>query len=219
MARDHLASVFDRHPRAATALAATVAATVAGVLGGPIAGVVAIVYTATAGSIVRSRRRAAGRARASDRALDAVARCAAELRVGADPATTLAQSRAEVAGAHHATDEATRLFGRMAAAYQVAETTGAPLADLLDRLEADARTTTRLRRAAMAQASGAQATGWLLAALPGAGIALGYGIGVDPLHVLLHTRLGAVFTVLALGLQVAGLGWTARLSAAILGAA
>jgi tight adherence protein B len=51
-----------------------------------------------------------------------------------------------------------------------------------------------------------------LAGLPIAGIALGYGVGADPLHELLHTRIGAICAGLALALQVAGLGWADRLA-------
>ena len=67
--------------------------------------------------------------------------------------------------------------------------------------------------AAAAQAAGARATAWLLAALPLGGIALGYGIGVDPLGVLLHTPIGAGCAVGATALQVTGLLWAERLSA------
>jgi tight adherence protein B len=107
------------------------------------------------------------------------------------------------------------LAGRIEAARRVAEDTGAPLADLLDRLEADASTAIRARASAAAQASGAQATAWLLAALPAAGIALGTGVGADPLHVLLHTPLGALCATAAIVLQIAGLAWVHRLAASI----
>ncbi len=89
---------------------------------------------------------------------------------------------------------------------------GAPLADLVERIEADARSTDRGLAAATAQASGARATAWLLAALPLGGIGLGYGIGVDPLQVLLHTPVGGACAVAAVGLQVIGLLWAERLS-------
>ena len=53
----------------------------------------------------------------------------------------------------------------------------------------------------------------LLAALPLGGIALGYGIGADPLQVLLHTTLGAACAIGAVILQCAGLLWCDRLVA------
>ncbi|WP_327023196.1 hypothetical protein [Micromonospora sp. NBC_01739] len=97
------------------------------------------------------------------------------------------------------------------AAVRLAERTGAPLADLIERIEADARSTDRGMAAAAAQAAGARATAWLLAALPLGGIGLGYGIGVDPLEVLLHTPIGAGCAAAAIALQVIGLLWADRL--------
>lgn len=104
--------------------------------------------------------------------------------------------------------------GRLAqAAVRLADRTGAPLAELVERIEADARSTDRGLAAAAAQAAGARATAWLLAALPLGGIGLGYGIGVDPLDVLLHTPIGGGCAIVAVALQVVGLLWADRLGA------
>ena len=97
------------------------------------------------------------------------------------------------------------------AAVALAERTGAPLADLIDRIETDARSGDRARAAAIAQAAGVRATALLLAALPIGGLALGYAIGADPLAVLLHTPLGAACALCAVALQVLGLIWSQRL--------
>jgi hypothetical protein len=105
-----------------------------------------------------------------------------------------------------------RLAELTAAVWRLAEQTGAPAADLVERIEADARASDRSRATAAAQAAGAQATALLLAALPIGGIALGYGIGVDPLQVLLHTPLGAACAIGATLLQCGGLLWADRLS-------
>ncbi|MEU1889491.1 hypothetical protein ABZ491_28920 [Micromonospora rifamycinica] len=96
-------------------------------------------------------------------------------------------------------------------AVRLADRTGAPLAELLERVEADARAFDRGLAGAAAQAAGANATALLLAGLPLGGIALGYGIGVDPLAVLLHTPVGAGCALAAMGLQVGGLLWAERL--------
>lgn len=96
-------------------------------------------------------------------------------------------------------------------AVRLADRTGAPLAELLERVEADARAFDRGMAAAAAQAAGANATALLLAALPLGGVALGYGIGVDPLAVLLHTPVGAGCSLVAMGLQTGGLLWAERL--------
>lgn len=105
-------------------------------------------------------------------------------------------------------------LGRLAqAAIRLADRTGAPLADLLERVEADARATDRGLAGAAAQAAGARATALLLAALPLGGIGLGYGVGVDPVEVLLHTPVGGGCAIAAAVLQSAGLLWTERLGA------
>ena len=77
---------------------------------------------------------------------------------------------------------------------------------------ADLRGLDRVRLTAAAHAAGTRATAGLLAVLPLAGIGVGYGMGADPLHVLLHTPVGAGCLLAALLLQLAGLGWTARLT-------
>jgi tight adherence protein B len=141
---------------------------------------------------------AAGRVRVST--LDAVAALAADLRAGIPRETALTGARDGLG-----TAEAARL---VAVTAEVGERLGAPLADLLDRIEADLRAAERRRAEVAAQTAGARATTWLLAGLPVAGLALGYTIGGDPLDVLLHTPLGAVCAVAALALQAGGLGWT-----------
>ncbi len=138
-------------------------------------------------------------ARSRVRTLDALYCLAADLRAGA-PASAVA-----------AMEGGGRLAWLASALRKAADQTGAPLADLLERAAADARATDRIRALAAAQAAGAQATAWLLAALPAGGIALGYAIGADPLRVLLHTPIGAGCAVGAIALQVAGLEWADRL--------
>ena len=105
-----------------------------------------------------------------------------------------------------------RIAELASAVWRLAERTGAPAADLVERIEADARGADRAKASAAAQAAGAQATALLLAALPLGGVALGYGIGVDPLRVLLHTPLGAACAAGAAFLQCAGLLWADRLA-------
>jgi tight adherence protein B len=124
---------------------------------------------------------------------------AADLRAGA---------RRDVRGEWTAVPEVAQ---RVSAAVALADETGAPLADVLDRLEADLRAGARARTAALAQAAGAKASAVLLAVLPVAGLAIGFAIGADPLAVLLRTPLGAACLVGAVLLQLAGLGWSAWL--------
>jgi tight adherence protein B len=207
---------------------AAVAAVLTGVpalaAGGPVAALVAAAYTAL---VVRGlRRHARTRQHSAQRvsAVDALGALAADLRAGLPPAAIRPPSTPAPIDGPDAVDEtppapavwqapeARRLAALAGAAVRLAEGTGAPLADLVERIEADARATDRAVAAAAAQAAGARATAWLLAALPLGGIALGYGIGVDPLHVLLRTRVGAGCAVAAVVLQVGGLAWADRLA-------
>ena len=209
-----LAKLIWRRPRlAATVIVGTAAATAAA-FGGPVAAVIAATYVATGAVVVAARRRTATDAKAFAKALAAVGAVAADLRAGGDPQTSLA--RVQPVLRHPAASSMSR---RVDAALRVADDTGAPLAELLDRLETDGRTLARARASATAQASGAQATAWLLAALPAAGIALGTGVGADPVHVLLRTPLGAACAGGAMSFQIVGLVWTQRLANSIKDAA
>lgn len=164
-----------------------------------MAGLATAAYCGVAARMVHRWRAEQRAARVRVRTLDALYCLAADLRAGAPTSAATA-----VAGSG-------RLAWLAGALRRVADQTGAPLADLLERAAADARSSDRIRAVAAAQAAGAQATAWLLAALPAAGIALGYAIGADPLRVLLHTPIGAGCAVGAIALQVAGLEWADRL--------
>ncbi|MFI7215663.1 type II secretion system F family protein [Micromonospora maritima] len=169
-------------------------------LGGPVAGLVLAAYgTLGARAVLRRRtRRAADLVHRRD--LDRLGAAAADLRAGLP-----------VDGVF---DDGPGRTARLArAAARLADRTGAPLAELLERVEADARAADRGLASAAAQAAGARATAWLLAALPLGGIGLGYAIGVDPVAVLLHTPVGGGSAVAAVVLQVGGLLWAERLGA------
>lgn len=199
-------ALADGSPRRAVGVAVLTGAVLGTILGGPVAGLVLAVYGALgARAAVRraARRRAVG---ARSRSLDHLNALAADLRAGlaVGPLVALRDSGT--------VDVDPRLAELTAAVWRLAEQTGAPAADLVERIEADARASDRSRATATAQAAGAQATALLLAALPLGGIALGYGIGVDPLEVLLGTPLGGACAVGAVLLQAGGLLWADRLS-------
>jgi tight adherence protein B len=177
------------------------------ITGGPVAGLATGAYCGVAIRILRRRRAEQLTNRHRVRALDALYSLAADLRAGM-PASSTAAMPATVASI---VEGGGRLVHLVEALRRVADQTGAPLADLLERVAADARATDRISAVAAAQAAGAQATAWLLAALPAGGIALGYAIGADPLRVLLRTPIGAGCTAGAITLQVAGLAWADRL--------
>ncbi|MDG4836282.1 hypothetical protein O7631_07115 [Micromonospora sp. WMMD967] len=177
---------------------------VGAVVGGPVAAVALASYgTLAVRAVLRWRtRRSIEQIRR--RGLDQLCGLAADLRAGLPIPHAL-----DVVAA----DGPDRLRQLTSAAVRLADRTGAPLAELVERIEADARATDRGLAAAAAQAAGARATAWLLAALPVGGIGLGYGIGVDPVAVLLHSTVGGACAVLAVALQVVGLLWAERLSA------
>ncbi|WP_309140886.1 hypothetical protein [Micromonospora sp. M51] len=179
---------------------------VGAVVGGPVAAVAMAGYgTLAVRAVLRWRlNRSAERTRR--RGLDQLCGLAADLRAGLPIARALDVATVE-------RDGAGRLRQLTSAAVRLADRTGAPLAELVERIEADARATDRGLAAAAAQAAGARATAWLLAALPVGGIGLGYGIGVDPMAVLLHSTVGGACAVAAVALQAVGLLWAERLGA------
>ncbi|BCB81090.1 hypothetical protein GCM10022251_66890 [Phytohabitans flavus] len=209
--RERVAALSSRR---AMVLAVVLAALAGTLLAGPVAGLVAGGYGAIAVRTVLRRRSSRAAAAMRTRSLDALCGLAADLRAGLS-----ATSAAPTAGTAHpqagpATIEDRRMAQLTDAAWRLAERTGAPIADLVERIEADARAMDRASASAAAQAAGARATAWLLAALPLGGIALGYSIGVDPLAVLLRTPVGAACAVGAVTLQVAGLVWADRIASA-----
>ncbi|HLT11006.1 MAG TPA: hypothetical protein VK028_09390 [Micromonosporaceae bacterium] len=201
-----------RSPRARLVLG-TVSGGIAGaVAGGPVAGSLAAVYAAVATVIVRWWRQQRAEATSRRCAVDAVAGLAAELRAGASVTTALGAAECAFHAPRVVGAEASLIGRRVACAVEVAETSGAPLADVLDRLDSHLRAMDRARAAAEAQAAGARASALMLAAMPAAGVGLGYAIGTDPFDVLLHTPLGAACLAGAVVLQISGLAWSVRLS-------
>jgi tight adherence protein B len=219
-----------------TVLASIAAVAAVGLLvGGPVAAVVGAVYAALGGRALL--RRANSRRAAAERsaALDDLAALAADLRAGLVVAAPVGRPSGSVLGGAEGAGWAPRTAGRMGwtqrgadrtgsvsriadrtgSVWRLAERTGAPAADLVERIEADARTADRAAASASAQAAGAQATAMLLAGLPIGGIGLGVAIGADPVRVLFHTPLGAGCAIAAVLLQSAGLLWADRLASGV----
>ncbi|MEU7904187.1 hypothetical protein [Actinoplanes sp. NPDC049118] len=229
--RGRARELVDRRPRRVMGAAALSGATAGLIVAGPVASFVlaACGVLGMRAAVRRSARRRAAAARS--RSLDELTALAADLRAGlamggssiasgspgsADLRAGLAMGGSSLAsgppGSPGASARDQRLADLAAAVWRLAERTGAPAADLVERIEADARADDRSRAMAAAQAAGAQATALLLAALPVGGIGLGYSVGVDPLQVLLHTPLGAACAVGAVLLQSTGLLWADRLA-------
>jgi tight adherence protein B len=186
-----------RKPRQALAAGIGAAALLGLLVGGPVGAVVMGAYAGIGGRALMRRdiRRRAAVERSA--ALDELAALAADLRAGLPPSAVPESG-----------DRLRRLTGSV---HALAERTGAPAADLVERIEADARAADRAGASASAQAAGAQATSMLLAALPLAGIGLGFLMGADPFQVLFHTPLGAACALVAVVMQTVGLLWSERL--------
>lgn len=184
---------------ARTCAAAVLGGLVAGAVAGPVAAFAGCAYTGVAAWLIgRSRKARTERARLAA-ALDGLADAAAALRAGGGmPDLSLVDSH--------------DLRTQAIAALVLSERTGAPLAELLERVEGQHRQTIRAGTRAGAEAAGATATAAILAALPVAGLGLGAMLGADPLRVLLHTPLGAVCAVGGIVCQLAGVTWVVRLT-------
>jgi tight adherence protein B len=222
--RVNLPALLDRRRRLAAVLAAVAAATAAAAAGGVVAAVIAAAYGALGMTAWLGLRRDHRTTRDRAAVIESIAALAADLRAGLAPDSAIAEARpvlrratggiATLADGPVLDRSVARAAGRVAAAWQLSERLGAPLADLLDRVEADLRSAERTRTGVAGQTAGARATTWLLAALPLAGVGVGYGMGVDPAHALLHTPIGAGCALGALAFQCAGLAWSAVLQRA-----
>jgi len=211
--RDHIRPATRlRPPRwMAGPLGGTAGAALGALTGEPLAAAVLAIYGGVAGWAVTRSLARRDESASWRHAVDAVAALAADLRAGQSTGVALA-----AATALHVPvtvgERAGIVAERVAAAVRVAESSGAPLADVLERLENHLRGVDRARATAAAQAAGARVSALLLAALPLAGVGLGGVIGVDPAPVLFRTRLGAACLFGAVSLQLAGLAWATRLA-------
>ncbi|WP_020526038.1 type II secretion system F family protein [Catelliglobosispora koreensis] len=130
--------------------------------------------------------------------LETLAAMAADLRAGAN-----------VSDIELPDDELARL---VTAAVRVSEETGAGLAALLERLEAQHRALSRVDSSAHAQAAGIRLTVLLLFLLPLGALVTGIAMGADPFQVLWHTDAGTLCAAVAFALQLAGLAWANKLA-------
>lgn len=100
----------------------------------------------------------------------------------------------------------------LARAWQVAQDSGAPMADLLERVSSALTREQRVNGLLASELAGPRATARLLALLPAAGVWLGIGLGGDPAGFLLRHPLGQGCLLLAVALACAGLVWVERIS-------
>ena len=196
------------------------------VVAGPVLGVAAGIGVATAAALLLAARTARAAAQREQELVTALHLLAAELASGALPESALRAAAdacpAYRAGLHDAADAAHRgdrpefaapplvPLGR---AWRVAADTGAPLAEVVDRVAADLSAGIARRRDVTAAVAGARSSAFLLAVLPVLGLLLGAAMQADPLHVLLDSPAGRLLCLLGVVLDAAGLAWTHRLSA------
>ena len=177
----------------------------------------------------RARVRKAAHARETE-VVEACETVASGLRAGLAPERVLAGASRELvvlrpaatAGRHGGdvitalrTAAATTGAGRLAmlaAAWDVAQRSGAGLAAAVTRIAAAVRADQGRSRQVDAALAGARATARLFAVLPVLGVALGSGMGADPVAVLITSSAGAWALCLGTAFAVAGLVWVERLA-------
>ncbi len=118
------------------------------------------------------------------------------------------------ASKHHAADP--RWQSRLIAGLRLSQRTGCALADVVAAVEADLARRGHQRADVRATAAGHRATVALLAGLPVLGLAMGSGIGAEPVRILTTTTIGHVLLVTGVTLELAGLAWSRRLTRAAL---
>jgi tight adherence protein B len=102
----------------------------------------------------------------------------------------------------------------LAAGWRVASSTGAGLADVVERVATGLRADEDARAEVTASLGPPRATAKMLAVLPVFGLGLGSSMGADPVAFLLDTGFGLACLLLGLLLAGAGVLWVEKLAAA-----
>ncbi len=109
-----------------------------------------------------------------------------------------------------------RWQSRLIAGLRLSQRTGCALADVVAAVESDLARRGHQRADVRATAAGHRATVVLLAGLPVLGLAMGSGIGAEPVRILTTTTIGHVLLVSGVTLELAGLAWSRRMTRAAL---
>jgi tight adherence protein B len=100
----------------------------------------------------------------------------------------------------------------LAAAWHVAHRTGQGLADAVDRVSRELVAARATRRVVQGELASARATARLVAVLPLLALAMGSGVGGDPLGFLLQTPAGWLCLATGLAFGLTGLWWIEALA-------
>lgn len=213
---------------AATALV-IVSAVAVGRTGAVLAGCVSMVGLSVM-ALVRSSLRDRQRQRRRVAVTEASETLAGLLRLGHIPARALATAAVECAPLREAAaaqsvgdDVADTLaktarrpgyddLTQVAAGWRIASATGASMQSTIHAVSTRLRADQQVSGVVRAELSAPRATGRLLAALPVAGLVLGYVIGGDPVGFLTANWVGELCLLAGVALMCAGLLWTDRLA-------
>ncbi|MDQ4039262.1 MAG: hypothetical protein M3313_13155 [Actinomycetota bacterium] len=97
---------------------------------------------------------------------------------------------------------------RLVDGLRLSQVSGCALADVVAAVESDLGSRGHQRADLRAAAAGHSATVALLAGLPILGLAMGSGIGADPVEVLTSTSIGNILLLTGVGLELLGLAWS-----------
>jgi tight adherence protein B len=147
------------------------------------------------------------------RASDLLIAVAAEARSMRSPSGDAAESRRSFHDRGLAHDVAA-VATRLRSAWQMAARYGVPLARVIRSVsdDVDDRRSQMDRRAT--STAGPTLSGYLLAGLPAAGLALGTAMGAHPFHILTSTTVGGLLLLVGTLLTCTGLLWSDRIARA-----
>lgn len=203
---------------------------VAVVWGGLALGLATLAVVATIGSLLRAGYQSRRVVRRDRDLRTAIGLIVAELESGGTPAAALAAA-AEAGGVDRQSfaraGEQARNGGELGPvfaaaggplqpirhAWQIAESAGAALADVLARIGTDLAAVQDQRRAVTAALAGPRSSALLLAGLPLLGIVLGAAMGADPFGFLFGSPTGRLVCCVGVLLDACGVWWTQRLLA------
>lgn len=201
----------------------------------PVALAGVAVSAAVGGAVVRGRRERAA-LREEQAAVEGLGILVAELRAGREPDDALATagrhcghprvgSRLRELGrslhlgnrlASPPAPDRSTWEARLLAGVGLSQRTGCALADVICAVESDLVSRSRQRADLRATAAGHRATVALLAGLPVLGLAMGSGIGAEPLRILTSTTIGGLLLLSGVVLELLGVAWSRGLTARVL---